>query len=793
MKTKRLLMPLVMSCVIGLAAPSIGHADSNLLYSVLSRAETSECTPKLLGEMFVACSNVPDASLRDQVLRACGAGLLSIGRADAYKSKVRPRLSKSDDFEESLMAPCAKCAGKKQLMTQCQQCKGTGKCSAFRCIGGRIRSSGFNGAIEEHACSQCGGTGICGNCKGSGEVPGSCPQCKGRGSAFSADIASLTFKSLVTQARQSACSAGSAVSPSQGSRVMTGIGISTEVPTRRLREDRSPSGADDESAVPSQCKASDLQALGRIYTDIGDVGNVSSVPRLISHLNDSDGESRAMICRALGYLSDGRAAMPLISCLNDPDTLVRHAVIVALGELGDKRAFEPLVARYNHESGFGNQQDIVRVIGRLKGVPLGRLMGLLSDDHFKYSAVEALGYSGDPAAFDVLMKQLYLPSSRKESVITALGNLRDVRAFDPLKCLIENSDNNIPPLVRMSAVRALGKLQDPRAAPILFKFYISQQGYAGGSALGKGAFRAMGEASILFLMNNFTNGTSCAETKDILVAIGKPAVIPLIGCLKNQNNNVMNLAADALVRIGDETAVAPLIAYFGQLTEEELNEFENRVGTRHGVEISNPTLTALHQAKSDAKAMKERAHEKAEGVKAEAVMVSGKDAAARVQKSRLLRNYFLEAQYECALDRDNLTRLQWQNAVRSLWDRASPCKYSHLRILFVPIPRGIEYRVKDVSQEGAAFIVELKSTGRRIIASPYGEKFETHWENVLLEVPRDHADLVSLNKGDILVSDEWLQPMLISLGQQPHTYGHIYRSESECETLLLFNSGEGTL
>lgn len=92
--------------------------------------------------------------------------------------------------------------------------------------------------------------------------------------------------------------------------------------------------------------------------------------------------------------------------------------------------------------------------------PLMQLLGA-GDRVTRSSAAEALAAIGDPEAVPALLERL---RDEKEVVprtfaITALGNLKDARALNPLCELLTDADV----LVRQSAANALGVLGSPDA------------------------------------------------------------------------------------------------------------------------------------------------------------------------------------------------------------------------------------------------------------------------------------------------------------------------------------------
>jgi HEAT repeat protein len=186
---------------------------------------------------------------------------------------------------------------------------------------------------------------------------------------------------------------------------------------------------DDPAAVPQLLDAlanSDRRVRGFIVTklgqlELGQLGDRRAVPALLTllHTEETDGHSniRAQAAEALGRLADPQAVEPLIAALADTDMDTHLEVLVALGRLMDRRAVEPLIAA---------------------------------------------------------TRKFHNPHGA-----TILGNLGDLRAVEPLLAELEslrqwhaNRGRSIGPFDGMSLyyyylIRALGKLRDPRAVPLL--------------------------------------------------------------------------------------------------------------------------------------------------------------------------------------------------------------------------------------------------------------------------------------------------------------------------------------
>lgn len=181
----------------------------------------------------------------------------------------------------------------------------------------------------------------------------------------------------------------------------------------------------------------------------------SIVPHLIAALGSTNAFVRTYAAYALGQLGDGRAVVPLIELLAyvahghvNVYANVGSAAATALGQLGDRRAVEVLIST-------------------------------LDDPYVALDAVKALSRIGDRRAVQPLIAALR--ATHDPSMATALGNLGDHAAVEPLLELLRalKAQKEIWPqaakhvsarreaIFYYYAVRALGKLGDDRALPLL--------------------------------------------------------------------------------------------------------------------------------------------------------------------------------------------------------------------------------------------------------------------------------------------------------------------------------------
>jgi HEAT repeat protein len=219
-------------------------------------------------------------------------------------------------------------------------------------------------------------------------------------------------------------------------------------------------------------------------------------PTLIAALGDEDSSVRADAAEALGELGDPQAVDPLIAVLDDEDVFVRLAAVEALGKIGEASAV-PALTKALWQSGE---------------TPLGESLA-----DVQTAAATALAAIGDPSTVKPLVQY------------TARGNLDE----DLVPTIAEMGKPAVKPLIeilghsparqREVAAQVLGEIGDPRAVKPLLAF--SRKNPTGTAAL---------------------------------VAIGKPAVEPLVQALDDSAIPIRATAAQVLGEIGDRRAIEGL-------------------------------------------------------------------------------------------------------------------------------------------------------------------------------------------------------------------------------------------
>jgi HEAT repeat protein len=215
-----------------------------------------------------------------------------------------------------------------------------------------------------------------------------------------------------------------------------------------------------------------------------------AVKTLFWALKDEYYAVRQGAASTLGKLKDIRAVRPLVSALSDEESSVRMEVVSALGEIGDLRTV-PILVRALDDDYIGVRMTAASVLDGMGWKPSTEndlILYLLAKERWMDIAV--IG----KRSMQVLAKRLNDPnySTRDEvgkilqrlgeharepmlaalnnpdldvrlRAVWLLGNIGTREAVGPIIRIL--SDDN--PACREEAVRALGKIGDPRAIPFL--------------------------------------------------------------------------------------------------------------------------------------------------------------------------------------------------------------------------------------------------------------------------------------------------------------------------------------
>jgi HEAT repeat protein len=246
---------------------------------------------------------------------------------------------------------------------------------------------------------------------------------------------------------------------------------------------------------------------------LGQLGNFLAVPGLVQLMRNGSAEDRARCIELLGRTHQV-AAETVVAAVNDPDGAVRAKAFTAMSEITDPAAF-----------------------GYIAGIMIYRMPELTPRE--RQRVAEILIDMG-PAAMPALINALgngEIPTRRW--AVRALGYLQDPAAVDPLLYTLRGPGLGDPdPGVRYWAIDSLERLQDRRAVPELIKLLPPSD---------KDQVTPEAKAWRELYLRDFSEAEKQASLQD------GPPVDAL---------SVRGRAVRALGRLGDPSAVKPLVALF---------------------------------------------------------------------------------------------------------------------------------------------------------------------------------------------------------------------------------------
>jgi HEAT repeat protein len=262
-------------------------------------------------------------------------------------------------------------------------------------------------------------------------------------------------------------------------------------------------------SIPKMRSARDVRGLTRLLKHrdldvqygaaevLGEIGDSGAVEPLITALkNDEYSGVRWKAAEALSKIG-APAVEALIGALRHPDDDVRWKAAIALGDIGDPRAIEPLIMLLCDEDRFVKSHAALALgaMGEPAVTPLLRALRE-GDGNLRWGAAIALGKIHDPRAIEPLIRALAdkYENVRSESatslaamgkpalepllrfltfsegperleVVSAIGELQDTDAIQPLIQMLENADED----ERKAIADALEAILIPTVKPLVRK------------------------------------------------------------------------------------------------------------------------------------------------------------------------------------------------------------------------------------------------------------------------------------------------------------------------------------
>lgn len=317
--------------------------------------------------------------------------------------------------------------------------------------------------------------------------------------------------------------------------------------------------------------------IGFIVDALGRIGDDSAVePLAVAYHKHKSWQKE--IANALVAIGTPAAARELVGLLGQGRKSVGSIAYAALERIG-ATAIEPLLEISDDQ---GKKAIVSILLGQIikdvKPIPLQPFLDALRSKHsgVRRRAADDLGEIGDPRAIELLIVALkdadkqvvegaaealvkfgapaieqlinLLKDKQWEVVAKAveiLGKIGDFRAVEPLNAVLKDSGIG----VRQLAAEALGKLGDNRAVePLIFALEDKDSDVRSRAATALDVLKwqpGKDEAGAAYWI--------AKEQYDSCVAIGAPAVKPLIKCLNLYRKDLRRAAARAMIDIYHST------------------------------------------------------------------------------------------------------------------------------------------------------------------------------------------------------------------------------------------------
>jgi HEAT repeat protein len=303
-----------------------------------------------------------------------------------------------------------------------------------------------------------------------------------------------------------------------------------------------------------QLRSNNLKTRLAAITKLAESKHPDCVEPLLFALKDKDPEIRSAAALALGQFQDKRVAEPLIKLLSDPAPLARATAAEALGQLKEPGATRWLVNLLRDPDATARLRA-VQSLERLGWQPKTEAE---QKWHFvatgNLNRVAELGVEGIAPLADLMRNGT---PEKQLSAIKALGVIEDPRA---LKLILEALKKpNV--MVRLAALEILGRIADPSTYDEVARLLKDKEANVRAAAIST-AVICGGDRAVPTLVGMLKD-VSWEVRRETVKALGKAgdasAVEGLCAVLQDLDHDVRESAAVALGKIGDPRAIRPLV------------------------------------------------------------------------------------------------------------------------------------------------------------------------------------------------------------------------------------------
>jgi formylglycine-generating enzyme required for sulfatase activity len=282
-------------------------------------------------------------------------------------------------------------------------------------------------------------------------------------------------------------------------------------------------------------------------------GNVNELIKALDYRRDTSVPKAA--ARVLGEIGETQAIEPLIATLKNKDIQIRISVVEALGQFNERRAIEALVVSLQDEALQETVENILE--NKLKKQP-GDFHEDTTGDR-RHITVNALGHKGGKKAVKLLLLALEGEGDIvPQAAMAHLAKIGDMRAYDSFVALLQDKDWSN----RKEAASALGNIGDERAIDPLIWVLKSDRDYnvrkAASEALDSLGWQPANETDRVYqTITQFPKDDK--QWEDVARNSGTAAFEPFAFALKDENYLIRHAAIRALGQIEDDRVVGLMI------------------------------------------------------------------------------------------------------------------------------------------------------------------------------------------------------------------------------------------
>ena len=303
-----------------------------------------------------------------------------------------------------------------------------------------------------------------------------------------------------------------------------------------------------------QLRSSNLKTRLAAVAELAKTKHSDCVEPLLFAMKDKEPEIRTAVALALGQFQDKRIVQALIGMLTDPTPMVRTAAVEVLGQLKDPGATRWLVNLLRDDDASVRLRTVrsLEQLGWQPETEAEQKWHVVATGNL--NRVAELGTEGIGPLVELMRNG---PPEKQLSAVKALGGIENPRI--PKLMLEALKKTNV--LVRLAALEILAGFADPAAYDEVARVLKDKEANVRAAAVAT-VVSCGGSCAVASLVGMLKD-VSWEVRREAIKALGKagdPAAVDgLCAALLDRDHDVRESAAAALGKIGDERAIRALV------------------------------------------------------------------------------------------------------------------------------------------------------------------------------------------------------------------------------------------